>query len=126
MMIPAHGPYTLRDRCAAKFRRPQNEGVLQQAARLEILQQSGQRLVHDGGLFGVILDDILVSVPIDAGRPERAAVEHLHETHAPFEQATREETVAAEAGGDLRIQARSEEHTSELQSHSFISYAVFC
>ena len=23
-------------------------------------------------------------------------------------------------------QARSEEHTSELQSHSFISYAVFC
>ena len=23
-------------------------------------------------------------------------------------------------------EARSEEHTSELQSHSFISYAVFC
>ena len=28
---------------------------------------------------------------------------------------------------DLRNNAlRSEEHTSELQSHSFISYAVFC
>src|ERR1051326_4360065 len=25
-----------------------------------------------------------------------------------------------------RLQDRSEEHTSELQSHSFISYAVFC
>src|ERR1051326_2636300 len=25
-----------------------------------------------------------------------------------------------------RLVARSEEHTSELQSHSFISYAVFC
>ena len=24
------------------------------------------------------------------------------------------------------IKERSEEHTSELQSHSFISYAVFC
>ena len=24
------------------------------------------------------------------------------------------------------IEDRSEEHTSELQSHSFISYAVFC
>ena len=24
------------------------------------------------------------------------------------------------------VKARSEEHTSELQSHSFISYAVFC
>src|ERR1051326_9546896 len=26
----------------------------------------------------------------------------------------------------IRIYRRSEEHTSELQSHSFISYAVFC
>src|ERR1051326_9430226 len=29
-------------------------------------------------------------------------------------------------GGDRPSQTRSEEHTSELQSHSFISYAVFC
>ena len=27
---------------------------------------------------------------------------------------------------DQALRARSEEHTSELQSHSFISYAVFC
>ena len=27
---------------------------------------------------------------------------------------------------DIKLKARSEEHTSELQSHSFISYAVFC
>ena len=26
----------------------------------------------------------------------------------------------------INISLRSEEHTSELQSHSFISYAVFC
>ena len=26
----------------------------------------------------------------------------------------------------IRMGGRSEEHTSELQSHSFISYAVFC
>ena len=26
----------------------------------------------------------------------------------------------------VEIDSRSEEHTSELQSHSFISYAVFC
>ena len=29
-------------------------------------------------------------------------------------------------GLDIFIDGRSEEHTSELQSHSFISYAVFC
>ena len=28
--------------------------------------------------------------------------------------------------GDFWQAVRSEEHTSELQSHSFISYAVFC
>src|ERR1051326_8399183 len=30
------------------------------------------------------------------------------------------------AGASSAINPRSEEHTSELQSHSFISYAVFC
>src|ERR1051326_9441441 len=29
-------------------------------------------------------------------------------------------------GADVFVVQRSEEHTSELQSHSFISYAVFC
>ena len=29
-------------------------------------------------------------------------------------------------GNKIYIPDRSEEHTSELQSHSFISYAVFC
>src|ERR1051326_1415984 len=28
--------------------------------------------------------------------------------------------------GAIQLSMRSEEHTSELQSHSFISYAVFC
>src|SRR3546814_8748826 len=32
----------------------------------------------------------------------------------------------AEGGGRLRLGARSEEHTSELQSLMRISYAVFC
>ena len=42
----------------------------------------------------------------------------------PFE-ATRTETFnAALERGFASV--RSEEHTSELQSHSFISYAVFC
>ena len=33
---------------------------------------------------------------------------------------------AQEVNPILREDFRSEEHTSELQSHSFISYAVFC
>src|ERR1051326_9463361 len=34
--------------------------------------------------------------------------------------------VFAQKLGELEQLRRSEEHTSELQSHSFISYAVFC
>src|ERR1051326_9105717 len=39
-----------------------------------------------------------------------------------------EESSSARLGAGLHLQGqmRSEEHTSELQSHSFISYAVFC
>ena len=33
---------------------------------------------------------------------------------------------AQEPSEDFKRFERSEEHTSELQSHSFISYAVFC
>src|ERR1051326_9536264 len=34
--------------------------------------------------------------------------------------------VVARSGDTGQLAQRSEEHTSELQSHSFISYAVFC
>ena len=37
---------------------------------------------------------------------------------------SKESFLVASGNDDLR--SRSEEHTSELQSHSFISYAVFC
>ena len=36
------------------------------------------------------------------------------------------ETITAAVKAEGRFIKRSEEHTSELQSHSFISYAVFC
>src|ERR1051326_3640246 len=38
----------------------------------------------------------------------------------------REIYLALAIGDHLSFRVRSEEHTSELQSHSFISYAVFC
>src|SRR3546814_3474149 len=51
---------------------------------------------------------------------------HAHQQHALF----RAEIVLAHEGFDralvLRTLARSEEHTSELQSLMRISYAVFC
>ena len=41
-----------------------------------------------------------------------------------FQALGKRKVIARFDGG--AISSRSEEHTSELQSHSFISYAVFC
>ena len=40
-------------------------------------------------------------------------------------QALEDESITV-FGDGKQMRDRSEEHTSELQSHSFISYAVFC
>ena len=52
------------------------------------------------------------------------------EEWAPKAVAWERDNVGLQVGTDERqlknIMVRSEEHTSELQSHSFISYAVFC
>src|SRR3546814_4124885 len=45
--------------------------------------------------------------------------------HKALEVAGRGDVIVVDAGGDL-TNARSEEHTSELQSLMRISYAVFC
>ena len=63
-------------------------------------------------------------------QPDLNGVAHLLE-HMAF-KGTQRRTARAIAeeieavGGHLNAYTRSEEHTSELQSHSFISYAVFC
>src|ERR1051326_6684891 len=62
----------------------------------------------------VLLDyrfQVLVDVIDATGR--------VHPAHALIESLVDEELTPG-------YRARSEEHTSELQSHSFISYAVFC
>ena len=47
----------------------------------------------------------------------------VNKAHTIYACGTR--STMGEAKWMIRVQ-RSEEHTSELQSHSFISYAVFC
>ena len=71
---------------------------------------------------------------IDIGGPSllRAAAKnyrHVLVLSEPDQYAAFQEAYTAHRGAipeDSRLQYRSEEHTSELQSHSFISYAVFC
>src|ERR1051326_7296995 len=50
----------------------------------------------------------------------------LRDARAAVEAVLVGERRGLEAPVALEVEGRSEEHTSELQSHSFISYAVFC
>src|ERR1051326_5777336 len=66
-------------------------------------------------------------------RESRIPLRSMRATDSPYLHAQRgahERAHLGERGGDRPHHAvgglRSEEHTSELQSHSFISYAVFC
>src|ERR1051326_3606353 len=65
----------------------------------------------------------------DAAALERLLVLRVEARAVVFER-EREVARVVEADGERDARgfgvARSEEHTSELQSHSFISYAVFC
>src|SRR3546814_1802701 len=62
------------------------------------------------------------------GKHHQAYVTNLNNLIAgtEFESASLEDIVKKSSGGVFNNSARSEEHTSELQSLMRISYAVFC
>src|SRR3546814_3244389 len=91
-------------------------GVLKE--RLPALEAEGARLGDElGGILATIPNLPLADVPEDADENDNVEVA-LHGTPPTFDFAPREH--------DDIAPARSEEHTSELQSLMRISYAVFC
>src|ERR1051326_8738794 len=86
-------------------------------------------------IFGVIgLVAILAGawfLPTVGLSAQSAQVETLRTQHAALQKELMDaRRIAADIARFRReivaLEQRSEEHTSELQSHSFISYAVFC
>ena len=78
-------------------------------------------------LGGAIIAEVTSAVAGPAHTP--TTVPEVVETEEHTDDITDEET--ADTGGgqqttDTRLDEGSEEHTSELQSHVRISYAVFC
>ena len=64
----------------------------------------------------------------DAGEFRKYKVFHLDELPSSEVECSGDRGLVFVTGSALeqKLESRSEEHTSELQSHSFISYAVFC
>ncbi len=70
----------LAERLPAELGTPDHQRVLEQAAGLEVVEQSGDGPVHGGGHGRQFLDDAAVVVPV-IGRAPGAAPD-LHEAHA--------------------------------------------
>src|SRR3546814_6605903 len=83
---------------------------------MEQILDTAELLFSKHGFHGVTLKDV------EAGRRPSHFAQLLFRRQ---EDALRR-GVRAARGGDDRQKARSEEHTSELQSLMRISYAVFC
>ena len=82
---------------APELRCPNNQRVVEQSARFEVIEQCGTRFIEDGRVDVVLLPDDLVAVPVaDAFAHGVRAVEQVHEADAAFEQTPREEAVAPE------------------------------
>ena len=97
MMVATRGTDALSDRTAAKLCGPDKKGVLQHASLLEILDERRYRAIHRGRLGVVILTEVFMAIPIDSGTSKRAAIDDLHETHAPFQESTGHQAVAGES-----------------------------
>src|SRR5579862_9510137 len=82
MVVAARLANPLRERSPAEFGRPEDQRIIQQAALLEIHDQTGRRPVHRRRLLGVVFNDVFMSVPVYARGAESAAVPKLYETDA--------------------------------------------
>ena len=105
MMVASRGIDALGRRAPAEFGGPDEEGVLQHAPLLEVVDQGGHGSVHGGGLGIMVFAKIFVSVPINPGAAEGAAIEKLDETHPALQEATGEQAIAGETFIGRVIQA---------------------
>src|SRR5262249_3612162 len=86
VMVAAGRAHPLGNWAATELGIPNKQRILQQTALFQILDQSGNGLVHCRSLSFVVLFDVFVSIPIDAWAAECTAVEELHESDTALQK----------------------------------------
>ena len=89
----------LRTGHASEFGCPVDDGVLQQAALLQVLNQSRCASRHAEGEGRVVTGHVLVTIPVAAWKAIVVTAPDLDETHAPFDQPAGDEALPAEILG---------------------------
>jgi len=100
IVITALRPFLKRGH-SAEFRRPENQGIAQEATSFHVLEQRGQGAIENWAVAVVIRLESSMGVPVQCTFPHReGAVVQANEAHAPFQEAARQQTVASETGQD--------------------------
>ena len=102
-MVPPGPLGVFGRRLAAELAPPDDQRALQQAALLQVFDQSGNRLVRRARMIAVVLDQIAVGIPV--GVVVVAAGVNLHEPHAALDQPASQQASPAEILGALVVQA---------------------
>ena len=109
IVIAARAPF-LDDRQPAEFAVAKHEGRVEKAARLQIGQKRGDRLIGFKRKAAVVLGNVLVAVPTPL--VFHAAAVYLHESNASLDQAASDQALLGEMGA-LRV-VESEEFFRRL------------
>ena len=81
-------------RLATEFSPPDYQGFVQQASLLEVLEQSGDRLIGRTGMLGVVEHEVAVGIPV--GVVVVAAGIHLDEPDSSFHESTGQKALSSE------------------------------
>ena len=82
-------------RSAPEFSAPEDQGIVEQPASFQVVQEGGDRAVNRGAALGEVLAEAAVMVP----GVVRRGVEELDVAHAPFREPAGQETLPAEQVG---------------------------
>src|ERR1051326_1522255 len=103
------------------------DGVRMPPIALPRSSRSIRALVSPGGIAASVgTCDSLIRGEGGGGAPPATQVRRCSQALSATGHAGNGLVMHAGLPGGAALAIRSEEHTSELQSHSFISYAVFC
>lgn len=93
----------LRGRHSTKLRGPENEGILEETALFEVLDEGGCTARHAHGEGAMVTLDVFMGIPVPSGKTVVVSAPDLDKTHTAFEEAACSEAFLREVEGFFRL-----------------------
>ena len=105
VVVPSLGVLPLGGWLAPELGGADDEGILEHAPRLKVLEQSGGTGIEDGSPVAVVAGEVLVAVPVGADLFRSGVLSpavYLHEAYPPLDEPAGKKALSAE-GSNLRM-----------------------